>query len=395
MDSNIEVTTTIDLFHYLSGRVEMGNDNKYYFLLSDVEDDFYVSDKATFIADPAFDSSFKYLFGNNAPRLENFLNQIYFLPQNKKIQGLHYLVGDYYELGNKYDLNSQKSDIACKGILQDENEILLDIEMQLGWFSDLDDRLINYAASLRRADSNSELAKEKEKAKNNENKKIKRIYNNVIVIGLILDKKNGQNTNEIGLWKKNELSPNSSRLHKMDILEINVSQKLNELNKNGFVNLFDKRLSKDGADWLKFIGLRFWATAQIGRFSRYVFPKIKSNEKYSSNPYLDDAILESLEGGYLASNLFPQFEEEFVENYEKGKQEGFDEGLIWGEKISQLSTLYNLFQRKLYNIAKTLPLNNKFKKAEVFDIMENWRVSEEELMSFIKFLEFLSILSFE
>ena len=78
MDSNIEVTdTTIDLFHYLSGRVEMGNDNKYYFYLYDV-DDFYIADKSTFIADPAFDSSFKYLFGNNAPRLENFLNQIYF-----------------------------------------------------------------------------------------------------------------------------------------------------------------------------------------------------------------------------------------------------------------------------------------------------------------------------
>ena len=147
---------------------------------------------------------------------------------------------------------------------------------------------------------------------------------------MILDKKTDQNTNVIGLCKKNDVTNDSSPLDKMNILEINVSEKLNELSNNGFVNLFGQKLSKDGADWLKFIGLRFWATVQKGHLSRYIFPTIKSNEKYSSNYYLNEAILDSLEGGYLASNLFSQIEEKFVENYEKakqeGKKEGFDEG---------------------------------------------------------------------
>ena len=197
MNSNIEGNNaTIDLFHYLTGEFRIDKDNKYYFSLSGVDDFFYVTDESTFISDPAYDSSFKYLFGNNAPRLENFLNQIYFLQRNKKLEDLQYLFGDYYELGKKYDLNSLKSDIACKGKLKNEKEILIDIEIQIGWFSDLDDRLFDYGFSLRQSNTNFEQAKK------NKNKKIKKFYNNIIVIGLILDKKTDQNTNVIGLYKK-------------------------------------------------------------------------------------------------------------------------------------------------------------------------------------------------
>ena len=392
MNSYIGVNNaTIDLFHYLTGEFRIDKDNKYYFSLSGVDDYFYVTDESTFIVDPAIDSSFKYLFGNNAPRLENFLNQIYFLPRNEKLEDLQYLVGDYYELGKKYDLNSLKSDIACKGKLKNEKEILIDIEMQIGWFSDLDDRLFDYGFSLRQANTNLELAKAKEKTKKNKNKKIKRLYNNVIVIGLILDEKTGQNTNVIGLCKKNDVTNGISPLDMMNILEINVSEKLNELSKNGFVNLFGQQLSKDGADWLKFIGLRFWATVQEGHLSRYIFPTIKSNEKYSSNSYINEAILDSLEGGYLASNLFSQIEEKFVENYEKGKQEGFKEG----EKINLLFNLFGFFKKKLYDNAKTLPLNYKYKKIEIFDKLGNWGISEKEILDFIKYLESLSVISFE
>ena len=173
----------------------------------------------------------------------------------------------------------------------------------------------------------------------------------------------------------------------MNILDINVPEKLNELNKNGFINLFWKMLSNDGADWLKFIGLRFWATKQKGHFSRYAFPDIKSNEKYNSNPYLNETILESLEGEYLASNLFTYIEEIFFENYEKGKKEGL--------KISQLFLIYDSFKRKLYDTAKALALDNNHKNTEVIDIMEKWGESKEEIMLFIKYLEFRSGLLFE
>ena len=102
MNSNIEGNNaTIDLFHYLTGEFQINKDNKYCFSLSGVDDYFYIADESTFIADPAFDSSFKYLFGHNAPRLENFLNQIYFLQRNKKLEDLQYLFGDYYELRKK------------------------------------------------------------------------------------------------------------------------------------------------------------------------------------------------------------------------------------------------------------------------------------------------------
>ena len=61
------------------------------------------------------------------------------------------------------------------------------------------------------------------------------MYNNVIVIGLILDEKTGQNTNVIGLCKKNDVTNDSSPLDMMNILEINVSEKLNELSNNGLL----------------------------------------------------------------------------------------------------------------------------------------------------------------
>ena len=52
---------------------------------------------------------------------------------------------------------------------------------------------------------------------------------------MFLDKKTDQNTNDIGLCKKNDVTNDSSPLDMMNILEINVSEKLNELSNNGFV----------------------------------------------------------------------------------------------------------------------------------------------------------------
>ena len=73
MNSNIvENNATIDLFHHLTDEFQIGIDNKYYFFFSGVEVDFYVADESTFIVAPAFDKSFKYLFGNNEPRRKIF-----------------------------------------------------------------------------------------------------------------------------------------------------------------------------------------------------------------------------------------------------------------------------------------------------------------------------------
>ena len=141
-----------DIFHYLNGNYfKDKNSKKYKFKLlkEDNSTIYYKVDKIIKIADPGYDSSFKYLFSQNPLRLQNFLNKVYFEQNGMKIKNLDYCVGEYNVIGKMFNSGSLRSDITCKGSIDDKKQILINIEIQIKWLSNLDDRLFEYGTLLR------------------------------------------------------------------------------------------------------------------------------------------------------------------------------------------------------------------------------------------------------
>ena len=203
-----DMTLYNDLFHYLTGNCyEDKNGHQIFYLYNsdNAHYAYYTSDGYFLIDDPAVDSSFKHLFLNNPIRLTTFLNEIYFEQNNMKIIELNYMVGEFYDIGKRYNLDTLKSDIACKAKIIGEKNILINIEIQINWLSNLDDRLFEYGACIRNANSNVETKKEQERLnKSGKKQKAKRIFNDVIVIGLLITNTVSDNThtNQIDLWRK-------------------------------------------------------------------------------------------------------------------------------------------------------------------------------------------------
>ena len=182
----------------------------------------------------------------------------------------------------------------------------------------MDDRLFEYGACIRNANSNVETKKEQERLnKSGKKQKAKRIFNDVIVIGLLITNTVSDNThtNQIDLWRKKNNNNNRTLVPGFNILEINVCEIVDEIKRKKDVKLFDNYITKNGADWLKLIGLRFWAKKKDGSLGQYIFPKIKKNEIYSQNNYINEVISELIEGSDFDINCFSQLEEVFSNNY--------------------------------------------------------------------------------
>ena len=358
-----DMTLYNDLFHYLTGNCyEDKNGHQIFYLYNsdNAHYAYYTSDGYFLIDDPAVDSSFKHLFLNNPIRLTTFLNEIYFEQNNMKIIELNYMVGEFYDIGKRYNLDTLKSDIACKAKIIGEKNILINIEIQINWLSNLDDRLFEYGACIRNANSNVETKKEQERLnKSGKKQKAKRIFNDVIVIGLLITNTVSDNThtNQIDLWRKKNNNNNRTLVPGFNILEINVCEIVDEIKRKKDVKLFDNYITKNGADWLKLIGLRFWAKKKDGSLGQYIFPKIKKNEIYSQNNYINEVISELIEGSDFDINCFSQLEEVFSNNYHLAR------------KTTQLEYLYILLLKGSKDLLKYLPIELKYTEKEVTEIM--------------------------
>ena len=362
-----DMTLYNDLFHYLTGNCyEDKNGHQIFYLYNsdNAHYAYYTSDGYFLIDDPAVDSSFKHLFLNNPIRLTTFLNEIYFEQNNMKIIELNYMVGEFYDIGKRYNLDTLKSDIACKAKIIGEKNILINIEIQINWLSNLDDRLFEYGACIRNANSNVETKKEQERLnKSGKKQKAKRIFNDVIVIGLLITNTVSDNThtNQIDLWRKKNNNNNRTLVPGFNILEINVCEIVDEIKRKKDVKLFDNYITKNGADWLKLIGLRFWAKKKDGSLGQYIFPKRKKNEIYSQNTFINEVILELIEGSDFDINCFSQLEEEFSNNYHLA----FDKG----SKKKLLENLYILLLKGGKDLIKYIPVDCKYTIKEINEIM--------------------------
>lgn len=356
-----------DLFHYLTGDCKKDRNGKHLFYLYNLENGhyaFYESDGYILLDDPAIDSSFKYLFLNDPIRLKYFLNDIYFKPNNMEIIELEYMIGEIHEIGKRFNLGALKPDIACKVKIRSNKVILIDIEIQINWLSNLDDRLFEYGSCLRNANSSIETKKAQEEIKkSDEQKRAKRIFNDIIVIGLLITNtvSNNTHTNKIDLWRSGNNNNNFSPVPGFNILEINICELLDEMKRNKDVKLFNKNITRDGADWLKLIGLRFWAKKKEGSLGQYIFPKRKKNELFSKNPYINETILELIKGGDLDINGFSQLEEEFSNNYKKAYEDA--------TKKNQLDNVYTHLLIGAKDLLQYFPIDYKYTMDEINDIM--------------------------
>jgi len=111
-----------DLFHFLTGKYSIKEENNYDFYIEDKKNFWRFKSKPVSIADPAYDSNFKAIFYKNPARLKDFLNNIFFISNNMELEKIYYLSNEYYDIGNKYNLNSLKSDIVCKGLLKNRKK---------------------------------------------------------------------------------------------------------------------------------------------------------------------------------------------------------------------------------------------------------------------------------
>ena len=380
----------IDIFHYFYGDYSFNKEEKlYYFLLHTQQNkkqvSYYKTDSYVLIADPGYDASFKVLFLNNSACLQNFLNCIYFEDNNMKLTNLEYLVGEYNEIGAAYNLNNLRSDITCKAKVNMDKDLLIDIEIQINWIDNLENRLFEYGPLLRNMDSRTLYSKEKEKKKNSDTKKnIKKIYNDTIVIAFILDAKNHmKNSSKIELVNtenNNELT--KTTLNGFKIIEINIKKELDEMQRNNKVKLFNHILSKDGADWLKLIGLRFWAEKVEGSFGKYIFPKLNKDDKYSKNKFLNSAIMSLIEESQINLTFYSNIEDAMYMQYNEGKKEGIEKG----EKKKELLLAYKLFTNNQKNALKYLQFDYKYKINEIYKILDNIN-DQKSLEQFIKYLE--------
>ena len=241
------------------------------------------------IRDPALDLNFKSLFIDKPERFSNFLNCVFFYHKNKEISDLNYLEGDFRLIGDIYHLNNLKADIACKGKIKDliknkekinTKDTLLDIEIQINWIENVD----NYFDII----------------KENKNKKI--IYLDTLVIAFIIGKNN--KSNEIKLIKgKND---SNIELNIFNIVEINFFNEF-DLIQNSIKSPLLGYLSKDGQDWIKLISLRSWSKIGKGSY-KYIFPKLLLGHKYCSNDYINETILELINGNKLLNKVDLMFE---------------------------------------------------------------------------------------
>ena len=315
-----------DILHYLEIR-DLG-DKGCSFLLCERNNFFKMKEykaEDCLISDPAWDINFKALFIDKPERFANFLNCVFFHPRNKEISQLEFLVGDFHVIGIKYDLNRLSADIACKGKIKEINkdnqiidgkETLLDIEVQINLIGNLDNRLFEYGSVLRYKYANKIREEQKEENSKKGGKKLKneRIYLDTLVIAFIIGNKKAK-SNEIKLIKESDGNP--VKLNMFNIVEINVFNEY-ELIKISRTSPLLGQLSKDGQDWIKLLSLRSWT--KIGKKTyKYIFPKLPEGHKYSSNNYINEAILELIHGNKYLDEIDLNFENYANELLEKEK----------------------------------------------------------------------------
>ena len=306
----------------------------------------------TEILNPVFDTTFKFIFLQNADITKNFLNSLNLFGEDE-IKELAIIRNEFPKLkGGRYGKDIKRIDVGVlcslgkkddkeKFIPLDEeqknlNTIIIDIEMQIevGFVKkeDYSKRFIDYANQI--------YAREK----------VSKVY----VIALVLSPKNlsriKSNSSKTSLTEKS--IPKFSTIKEYDLMtiikiDLNYCLKLLEDNKGIWILNSKNILNKDGEEWIKYLTIPLWCDKSDNGF--YQFPNI-SEDNFVANKYVYQALT-------LLSNKNSDGYEKYDKEssfFEKDKKicEINDKLLEKDEELESLKKKYNKMKEKMTKLKK-------------------------------------------
>ena len=306
----------------------------------------------TEILNPVFDTTFKFIFLQNADITKNFLNSLNLFGEDE-IKELAIIRNEFPKpKGGRYGKDIKRIDVGVlctlgkkddkeKFIPLDEeqknlNTIIIDIEMQIevGFVKkeDYSKRFIDYANQIYASE------------------KVGKVY----VIALVLSPKNlsriKSNSSKTSLTEKS--IPKFSTIKEYDLMtiikiDLNYCLKLLEDNKGIWILNSKNILNKDGEEWIKYLTIPLWCDKSDKGF--YQFPNI-SEDNFVANKYVYQALT-------LLSNKNIDGHEKYDEessSFEKDKKicEINDKLLEKDEELESLKKKYNKMKEKMTKLKK-------------------------------------------
>lgn len=293
--------------------------NTYCFKLKDGFFVEYSKESTLKLLDPVLDQTFKWIFTygekmSSIPRLKSFLNSLLYSKYNELITDIEYSPNELTSLGSKGRKNLSAFDIVVKAKFESKNFIFINIEIQTTFHNQLFRRWIKYATEL---------------------------YSNLkyetLVLVLQINEPDQSSFYSLAPYITTYSNPIEQEKIEgtFEIISIDLNKTINLIKENKKIKFGDITINKEGEEWLKLIGLRFWTT-NVGDF--YLLPIIKNacNEIKSAMKI-------------LSSFTEPQIKEIFL--IQKVKETSFEDGYIKGfnkGKIEERLRLWmNLFKNRI------------------------------------------------
>ena len=340
----------------------------------------------TEILNPVFDTTFKFIFLQNADITKNFLNSLNLFGEDE-IKELTIIRNEFPKpKGGRYGKDIKRIDVGVlctlgkkddkeKFIPLDEeqknlNTIIIDIEMQIevGFVKkeDYSKRFIDYANQI--------YAREK----------VSKVY----VIALVLSPKNlsriKSNSSKTSLTEKS--IPKFSTIKEYDLMtiikiDLNYCLKLLEDNKGIWILNSKNILNKDGEEWIKYLTIPLWCDKSDKGY--YQFPNI-SEDNFVANKYVYQALT-------LLSNKNIDGHEKYDEessSFEKDKKicEINDKLLEKDEELESLKKKYNEMKeemtklKKKYISSKRKSSGNQKKNIKSSNTNKKYKYPKEEII---------------
>ena len=243
------------------GDVDKINDRCYVFKMNDNIN--VTKEKYNEVANPILDNSFQKIFGYNNKITKSLLNSLIF-PISKKIRCVQFLPTNIPgKIGARHSSRSIRCDVLCRCILsQDSNEreeeIIINIEMQIGFSKENIQRFIKYL------------------------KKLYSVYveTEIIVLVLVFRDIPNPRENKGSKTQIEEIKINSGEnvniFNEFPIFQIDISYSYKSIfQRNENVWLIDKNsiIQNEGKEWIKFLNIANWCTYYSKDY--FVFPPLE------------------------------------------------------------------------------------------------------------------------
>ena len=305
----------------------------------------------SYIADPAYDSTFKMLFASNGKEktLMDFLNSILFPDEDEdedKIIDLTYLVDEFHKLNQKHNKGMLNTDLACKINTKNGKQYVLCLEMQISRQKDFTKRLFDYGTTLRNFNE----------------------YENCYSLGLSLGSE---------IWTNNVTSERKkdsqqTQLNYIKLIEIDISEEINKMKQNKTIKIKGKKIKNKGKEYIKLLGIRKWGEKSDGRY------KIPEPQFVSSNEIFINCLFELSAITQIQIYKMELDEHYFLENMNEQKEKGKEEGII-------ISSFY-LFKNGHEDPYSILEENNIYANVnEIKEILKN--ENKKKVDVYIQFLK--------